>query len=129
MILVDTSIWIDLLSRKPKFSISSEGLGLVATSGPILQEVLQGVKSDLQHRQVRDAMLSFFTLPVVEGDYLEASELYRLGRRKGFSIRSSIDALIAAIAIRSKVPVWSNDRDYANLSRFSALRLHEKLTL
>jgi predicted nucleic acid-binding protein len=38
--------------------------------------------------------------------FLAAAEIYRMGRMKGYPIRSSADCLIAAIAIDSGVPVW-----------------------
>jgi predicted nucleic acid-binding protein len=57
--------------------------------------------------------------------YLQAAELYALGRRKGFTIRSGVDCLIAAIAIKHGLPVWHNDRDYELIAEFSNLSLYQ----
>lgn len=42
MILVDTSVWIELLSKGRLRAIPDEDLLRIATCGPIVQEVLQG---------------------------------------------------------------------------------------
>ena len=54
--------------------------------------------------------------------FLEAAEIYRSGRRRGYAIRSTVDCLIAAIAIRNSVPVWHKDRDYSLIARYTPLR-------
>ncbi len=57
--------------------------------------------------------------------YEEASEIFRIGRRKGMTIRSSIDCLIAAIAIENKIPVSHLDRDFKSIAQFTKLELFE----
>jgi predicted nucleic acid-binding protein len=47
--------------------------------------------------------------------------MYRSGRRRGLTIRSSADCLIAAIAIENRVPVWHKDRDFAAIATFTDL--------
>jgi len=49
--------------------------------------------------------------PVPAEAFVEAAEIYRSGRRRGYAIRSTVDCLIAAIAIRHGVPFWHKDRD------------------
>jgi predicted nucleic acid-binding protein len=51
-----------------------------------------------------------------------AVELYRAARRAGFTLRSSIDCLMAASALRHDVGVLHLDRDYTALARVSQLR-------
>jgi predicted nucleic acid-binding protein len=53
--------------------------------------------------------------------YREAAEIYRQGRRRGITIRSSVDCLIAAIAIDHKVAVWHHDRDFSAIARYTTL--------
>ena len=52
MILVDTSVWIELLAGNPRRAIREEDLLRFATCGPIIQEVLQGLKPGLAERRV-----------------------------------------------------------------------------
>ena len=53
--------------------------------------------------------------------FLEAADLYAAARRRGITIRSSVDCLIASIAIWHKTPVWHCDRDFDRLAAFTRL--------
>ena len=55
--------------------------------------------------------------------FLEAAEIYREGRRRGYTLRSSIDCLIAAIAIENGIPVRHRDRDYDAIGRYTRLKI------
>ena len=122
MILVDTSIWIGLLAGgRPK--VAEEDLANFATCGPVVQELLQGLKPGPASDAFRQLLLAVPVLgdPVPLSLYLAAADIYRLGRRKGVTIRSSIDCLIAAIAIENRVPVWHRDRDFSAIAAYTAL--------
>jgi predicted nucleic acid-binding protein len=85
--------------------------------------VLQGFDDEGQFRHARAAMLS---VPIVEsplrgGVVDEAVDLYRRARRAGLTVRSSVDCLIAACAIRHGLTVLHHDRDYPKLARVSTL--------
>ncbi len=65
-------------------------------------------------------------MPIVESPLTaavveEAVALYRAARRQGISIRSSVDCLIAACAIRNHLTVLHRDRDYTFLTRIAPL--------
>ena len=128
MILVDTSIWIDLLSRS-RAAIRQQDLLNFVTCGPIVQEVLQGLRPGPHSDAFRDAFLAIPVLsdPIPLHLFLSASEIYRTGRSKGLTIRSSIDCLIAAIAIEHGVPVWHRDRDFEAIARFTTLHAAKNL--
>ena len=125
MILVDTSIWIELFrARRPLDLEAVVDFDEVVTCLPVIQEVLQGFRAEGAYRRAREAMLS---LPIVEsplgeGVFSEAVDLYRAARRAGLTVRSSVDCLIAACAIRHDLEVLHRDRDYAALAEISALR-------
>jgi predicted nucleic acid-binding protein len=66
-------------------------------------------------------------MPIVESPvgvdvYAEAIDLYRAARRLGLTVRSSVDCLIAACALRHQLEVQHCDRDFDALARISALR-------
>jgi hypothetical protein len=124
VVLVDTSVWIEVF-RKPARRRLTDLVEFddVVTCLPIVQEVLQGFARDLVFRDAREAMLA---LPIVEspmGDrvYLDAVDLYRRARRAGITVRSGVDCLIAACAIRHGLAVLHNDRDYPAIARISEL--------
>lgn len=78
---------------------------------------------------MRQALLALPRLsdPVPIEIFLQAADIYYLGRRKGHTIRSSIDCLIAAIAVANRVPVWHRNRDFAVIARYTGLEAFERL--
>jgi predicted nucleic acid-binding protein len=92
-----------------------------------VQEVLQGVKPGHTRDTFREAFgaLPALSDPVGLDLFLAAADIYRLGRRKGLTIRSSVDCLIAAIAIRNAAPVWHRDRDFTAISTYTALEISD----
>jgi predicted nucleic acid-binding protein len=122
--LVDTSVWIEVF-RKPNRLRLTDVVDLeeIVTCLPVVQETLQGFRDEGAFRKAREAMLA---LPVVEAPLrLEVVEdavtLYRSGRRSGLTIRSSVDCLIAACALRNNLTVLHHDRDFELLKRVSPL--------
>lgn len=125
MLLVDTSVWIEVFRRPSRFELGSVAdLDEVATCLPVIQEVLQGFLEEHAFRIAREAM---FALPILEAPltremFEEAVQLYRTARRAGVTVRSSVDCLIAACAIRHGVTVLHLDRDFTHLARVSSLK-------
>ncbi len=123
MILVDTSIWIELLAGRQQ--VNPDDLLRLVTCPPVLQEVRQGLRRTGQADAFFDNFQSVPCLssPLPASLFLAAGEIYREGRRRGVTIRSSFDCLIAAIAIEHKVPVWHRDRDYESIAQYTPLRV------
>jgi predicted nucleic acid-binding protein len=124
VLLVDTSVWIEVFRKKSRVRLEDVvSIDEIVTCLPVVQEVLQGFRDEQAYRRAREAMLAFPCLesPMSVGVYEEAIALYRAGRRVGLTIRSSVDCLIAAAAIRHGIPVLHRDRDYPQLARFSDL--------
>ena len=103
MVLVDTSVWIEMFRRPARIRIEDHvDFDDIVTCLPVIQEVLQGISDEVAHRRLR---MSFLALPRV-GDpveldlHLEAADIYRRGRKRGLTLRSSVDCLIAASAMR-----------------------------
>ncbi|HSS52442.1 MAG TPA: PIN domain-containing protein [Thermoanaerobaculia bacterium] len=125
MLLVDTSVWIEVFRRPSRFELGSvANLDEVVTCLPVIQEVLQGFREEHAFRIAREAM---FALPILEAPltrevFEEATQLYRAARRSGVTVRSSVDCLIAACAIRHGVTVLHLDRDFTQLARVSSLK-------
>ena len=125
MILVDTSVWIEVFRRRRPLDLTNVvDIDDVATCLPIVQEVLQGFQDENAFRTAREAMLA---LPIVESPlrddvFAEAIGLFRTARKTGRTVRSSTDCLIAACALRSDLEILHRDRDFAVLAKVSALR-------
>ena len=130
MFLLDTSAWIEILRRPARLKLEEVAeIDDVATCLPVVQEVLQGFRDEAAFRTAREAMLS---LPIVEAPlrqevYDDAVDLYRTARRSGLTVRSGVDCLIAACALRNGLTVAHHDRDFAALARVSPLQVREVL--
>jgi hypothetical protein len=124
VLLVDTSAWIELFRRPAGLDLARIGeLDEIVTCLPVVQEVLQGFTDEAAFRTAREAMWSFPIVesPLGEGVFEEAVGLYRTARRAGFTVRSGVDCLIAACAIRHDLTVVHVDRDFDLLARVAPL--------
>lgn len=128
MILVDTSAWIELLrgSGHPAHVTLRHHLerhSPIATSEPIVMELLAGARSAAEHTRLRARLLALPRLSVRGmAEFEAAAELYRACRRRGATVRKLIDCLIASVAIRENATVLHNDRDFEVLARHTRLR-------
>jgi hypothetical protein len=124
VLLVDTSVWIEVFRRPAAVSLEDVApLDDVVTCLPVIQEVLQGFADERAFGVARDAM---YALPIVESPLPvavvdEAVWLFRAARRAGLTVRSGVDCLIAACAIRHRLTVLHADRDYDALARVAPL--------
>jgi len=128
VVLVDTSIWIDVFRKPSRLRLEEVAdFDEIVTCLPVVQEGLQGFDREADYRRAREAMWS---LPIVEsplgaGVIDEAVDLYRRARRAGVTVRSSVDCVIAACALRHDLAVLHVDRDFTNLARVSQLEARD----
>lgn len=128
MVLVDTSVWIEVFRKPRRFRLEDYlEFNEVVTCLPVIQEVLQGFDKEPEYRIARDAIWS---LPIVESPLNQAVvedavDLYRRARRAGLTVRSSVDCLIAAYALRHGLTVLHADRDFASLAKVSQLNARD----
>ena len=125
MTLVDTSAWIAFFRRRDPIDLETfVPMDEVATCLPVLQEVLQGMKEEATFRRAAVSLRALPTVgsPLTEAVFLEAVDLYRTARRAGWTVRSGVDCLIAACAIRHDLEVLHDDRDFPALAKVSSLR-------
>ena len=124
MLLVDTSLWIQVFRKPARLRLEDHvDFDDIVTCLPVMQEVLQGFSDERAFLVAREAMRA---LPIVESPIRqalvdEAVDLYRAARRAGVTVRSGVDCLIAACAIRHGLTVLHHDRDFDALARVSAL--------
>ncbi len=130
MILVDTSVWIDHFKGRDTRQVAylSEAVLQhedICLCGLILTEILQGVRSDAEHKKVKAGLASLIFLPMTKPCYYLAAEIYRSAKANGETIRSSMDCLIAACAIEHGTHLLQADRDYLTIAKFSKLKIVE----
>jgi predicted nucleic acid-binding protein len=115
--LVDSSVWIDFFRDRDtrqtaalKHLLRTEEIG---TADLVLAEVLQGVKDERTHAMT----LRLLTIPrvVIVSDRtvaIQAALNYRALRARGYTVRKTIDTLIATRCILDRSPLLYADRDY-----------------
>lgn len=127
MLIADTSAWIEFLTatgsaqgRRMRRAIADREVIVV---DPVVLEVMAGARRDAVARTQR--LLEAQRLEALSPrlDWLDAATMYRELRWRGVTIRSQIDALIAAVALRLDVPVLHRDRDYGRIAEHTALQL------
>lgn len=116
-VLVDTSAWVEFLNAHDSPEQRAvvrllEGEDDVCTCGVIVAEVLQGLRRDRDRREI-ERLFGQMTLLEATGlePYVEAAALYRALRRRGTTVRSTIDCLIAVLASRNGCAILARDRD------------------
>lgn len=126
MVFIDTSAWIEFLrgSESPVCQRVDELLGgEIVISDMVRMEVFAGAR-DEQHLSDLRRLLARATLVETESiDYEQAASLYRVCRRAGATVRSLVDCLIAAVAIRVGATMLHLDSDFELLSRHTSLRV------
>jgi predicted nucleic acid-binding protein len=130
VIVVDTSVWVDVLNENgtPQaercIQLIEDGEP-VALTDVVLTEILQGLRTEEEARLVESRLRAF---PVLRLDGLEdfalAAELYRSARRAGLTIRKTLDCLIAAPCVRTGAPLLHADADFDRLASCTPLRLY-----
>jgi predicted nucleic acid-binding protein len=127
MILVDSSVWINQFNQVPDPAV--EHLRAIITVGPllvgdlILCEVLQGFHSEAQARLVERALgqYQFVTLSSPELA-IKAAANSRLLRRRGITIRKTIDVIIGTFCIERGHTLLHSDRDFEPMVRVLGLQ-------
>ncbi len=127
MVLVDTTVWVDFFAGRDQPHVkaleeliqNSENLCIC---GLILTEVLQGIRADTDYRKTKEYLQELILLPMQELTFIRAAETYRLLRKKGITIRSSVDCMIAAVTMENNALLLHNDRDFDEIEQHGRLK-------
>jgi predicted nucleic acid-binding protein len=119
MELIDSSAWIEFLRRTGSRAhlevrrLMFEQPGVVTTTEPVVMEVLAGATSQRHFAQLQQLTDGLRLLPVdATLDYRDAAVAYRAVRAHGDTVRSILDCLIAAVAVRNGATLVHRDRDF-----------------
>ena len=128
MILVDSSVWIDYFTGadSPQADQLDALLGVepLLTGDLILAEVLQGSTSDRDYRQAKRLLESFEVVSLAGHEVcVQAADNLRALRRKGVTIRKTIDTVIATCCIRNNYALLHSDRDFDPFVEHLGLRV------
>jgi predicted nucleic acid-binding protein len=126
LIVVDTGVWIDFLNGRnaPHVTALRAALGQdeIIIGDLMLCEVLQGLDNENEAQQV-ESLLRRFDIAPMTGDTMAviAARNYRALRRRGITIRKTIDLLIGTWCIENRRPLLHNDSDFRPMARYLGL--------
>ena len=129
MILADTSAWIELQRRTgsavdERMAHLLEHGPLPTISEPVVMELLASRRSDEGVARIRQGLLAFEMLSVGGlATWERAAAIQRTCRLRGETVRSIVDCLIAAVAIREGATLLHRDRDFEVIARHTSLQI------
>jgi len=127
-VVVDTTIWIDYLrgdstagTRWLEEALDRQRLGILDL---ILCEVLQGIRDESAYEQTRKALLAYEVYETGGIDLaLAAAQNYRTLRKRGFTVRKTIDCIIATFCILNNHILLHNDHDFEAFEKVLGLQV------
>lgn len=130
MVLVDSCVWSAALRRKKTPVIPEEAVVLrqliqqhrAVMIGPVLQEVLTGIRYEAQFMRLQKKLEAFKLLSITSADYIQAASYSNICRGKGVQ-GSHTDYLIAAIGIKYQIPVFTTDNDFSHYQKHIPVQL------
>ena len=117
MILVDSSVWIDYFrgtitaqTEKLDRLLGSE---LLATGDLMLTEVLQGFDGNQDFLRAKKLLMALIAIEI-GGEWvaIQAAQNFRTLRRRGVTVRKTIDSLIATRCIEDGHQLLHSDKDF-----------------
>ena len=128
MVLVDTSVWVSYFNglETPRTDRLDQllGSGRLLTGDLILAELLQGFAKDADYRTARRLLLELPCAELVGRDNaLQAADNFRRLRKRGVTVRKTIDVLIGTYCIQHDHELLHADRDFDSMQRYLGLRV------
>jgi predicted nucleic acid-binding protein len=126
LIVVDSSVWIDFLNGRDASHVRRLrglfGASEIIVGDLMLCEVLQGLDGERAASEVEALLRRFNIVPMV-GDAIAvlAARNFRSLRRRGITVRKTIDLLIGAWCIENGIPLLHNDRDFRPMAHYLGL--------
>lgn len=127
MILVDTSVWIEVLRDKKGKIVRAFRERIAAEICVFCRftqlELLQGSKDEMEWGQLNDYLSTQYYLEAMDKTWKEAARIYFELRRKGIPLSSPVDCCIAQIAIESTVLLLHKDEDFEKIAQIRPLAI------
>jgi predicted nucleic acid-binding protein len=128
MTVIDTTVWIDYLrgannteTRWLDRELQRQRLGLTDL---ILCEVLQGIRDPASFVRVRDNLLKFHVFQTGGIELaITAAQNYRRLRDQGYTVRKTIDCVIATFCVQGGHELLHRDRDFDPFETVLGLRV------
>jgi predicted nucleic acid-binding protein len=131
MILVDSSVWIDYFNgMDTKHTDSLDQYldnGEVVMGDLIFLEILQGFRNTRDYNRAKSTLAILDQYELLGNDMVvKCADNYRALRKKGITVRKTVDVIIATFCIENKFPLLFSDRDFSPFVSNMGLQLPSK---
>ena len=126
MTLIDTSAWVEYLRDSNSATCNEVDRLLnseLALCDAVRMELLAGARDEEHVAQIEKLLARATVIKTESIDYDNAAAIYRACRKLGLTIRTHIDCLIAAIAIRTRTELLHSDSDFDAIAKVTMLRI------
>jgi hypothetical protein len=128
MIFVDSTVFIDYFNGNDTWQVevldSKLGKELIIIGDYVLTEVLQGFYKDQEYRKAKKILLSFPCYSIGgKENAIQSADNYRFLRKKGITVRKTIDVLIATFCITNGFILLHNDKDFEPFEKYLNLNV------
>ena len=128
MILVDSTVWIEYFNgvSTPETDFLDDILGdqLILVGDIILADVLQGFRRDKDVDQAYQASSKFQKVSMMNIDLaLKSARYFQILRKRGVTIRKTIDCFIATFYIENDLELLHSDRDFDHFEEHLDLKV------
>ena len=127
MVLVDSSVWINYFNGKNTWQTEILDQMLLQiplfTGDLILTEVLQGFRKENEYNKAKEVM-SILSCQQLGGYEIaiKSAENYRKLRKKGITVRKTIDVIIGTFCISENIPLLHDDKDFEPMVKYLDLK-------
>ena len=129
-LFVDTSVWSlafrrDAVPDIPEVNVLKQALEFgqsIATTGMVLQELLQGFSGPKAQGLIVERFSSIPLITPNRHDYIAAAELHNRCRRAGVQI-GTIDVIIAQLCIRHDLTILTTDKDFTHMQKHIEIKV------
>ena len=111
--------------RKQRGSLNSIlGSSPVCIGDIVLAEVLQGFRKDSDFNTAKELLRSLIIINALDTTIaLKSAENFRALRKKGVTVRQTIDVIIATFCIENDVPLLHSDKDFIPFQKHLNLQI------
>jgi predicted nucleic acid-binding protein len=127
MILVDSSVLIDYFNGNETWQVLKldEMLGkeIIVIGDYILTEVLQGFRNDKDYETAKNILNTFPCMDICgEEIAIKSANNYRRLKKKGITIRKTIDVIISTFCIENDFILLHNDKNFFPFEKYLGLQ-------
>jgi predicted nucleic acid-binding protein len=126
MLVVDTTVWVDYfigqINAETDYLDRALSEELILVGDLILTETLQGFRKDKDFELAQAALSRFEQIEMVNLQLArQSAQNYRTLRKKGLTIRKTIDCLIATFCISESHTLLHRDSDFDGFEKYLGL--------